>query len=154
MVSKKARPAGAAVLRKCAEEIAHETATASPKDIAALSLDEIRLMLHELQVHQIELEMQKEALRTAQADLDTAREHYFNFYNLAPVGFCSISKQGLIIESNLTIASLLGVIQDRADQSAPHPFHPQGRPGPLLPAQQTINQDRSSAELRHPDAKK
>jgi PAS domain S-box-containing protein len=66
-------------------------------------------MLHELRVHQIELEMQNEELRRAQAELDAERAAYFDLYDLAPVGYCTVSEPGLILEANLTAAGLLGV---------------------------------------------
>jgi len=72
------------------------------------ALKETRKMLHELRVHQIELEMQNENLRRTQAELDAARARYFDLYDLAPVGYCTVSEQGLILEANLTAAKLLG----------------------------------------------
>jgi len=69
-------------------------------------------MLHELQVHQIELEMQNEELRQAQAQLDAGRARYFDLYDLAPVGYVTISEQRLLLETNLTTATLLGVTRD------------------------------------------
>jgi len=60
-------------------------------------------------VHQIELEMQNEELRRAQAELDAAQARYFNLYDLAPMGYCTLSDQGRILEVNLTAATLLGV---------------------------------------------
>jgi len=66
-------------------------------------------LIYELRVHQIELEMQNEELRRAQAELDAARARYFDLYDLAPVGYCTVSEQGLILEANLTATTLLGV---------------------------------------------
>ena len=75
----------------------------------ALSSMENRKMLHELRVHQVELSMQNEVLRESQAETDTARAKYFDLYDRAPVGYCTISKKGMILQANLTAATLLGV---------------------------------------------
>jgi PAS domain S-box-containing protein/putative nucleotidyltransferase with HDIG domain len=91
-------------LRLRAEEMAH-----SPEDLKAMSPEETQQTLHELRVHQIELEMQNEELKRVQAELDAARARYFDLYDLAPVGYCTISEKGLIMEANLTAATLLGV---------------------------------------------
>jgi PAS domain S-box-containing protein len=69
---------------------------------------EMQRLLHELRVHQIELEMQNEELRRAGVELDAARARYFDLYDLAPVGYVTISKPGLILEANLTVTTLLG----------------------------------------------
>ncbi len=66
-------------------------------------------IIHELQVHQIELELQNDELNRASAALDCSRARYFDLFDLAPIGFCSISEPGLIIEANLFAASLLGL---------------------------------------------
>ena len=98
-------------LRQRAEELARERAAQSPEVPGAASSEETRQALEELRVHQIELEMQNEELRRAEADLDVERARYFDLYDLAPVGYCTLSKEGLILEVNLTAATLLGVVR-------------------------------------------
>ena len=63
---------------------------------------------HALSQQKIELEMQNQELRQSQAALDLARARYFDLYDLAPVGYCTLSAEGLIREANLTAANLLG----------------------------------------------
>ena len=109
MENKDNRSSDAAGLHRRAEELAREKAAHSPENLAALSPEETRKMLHELRVHQIELEMRSEELRREQTELDAARARYFDLYDLAPVGYCTVSENGLILESNLTAAALLGV---------------------------------------------
>ncbi len=65
--------------------------------------------VHELRVHQIELEMQNEELRRAQLELEAQREKYFALFDLAPVGYLTLSDEGLVGDANLTAAHLLGV---------------------------------------------
>ena len=96
-------------LRQRAEALGREKAAWTAEDRAALSPEEIQRTLYELRVHQIELEMQNEELRRAQAELDAAGARYFDLYDMAPVGYCTLSKNGLILEANLTAATLLGV---------------------------------------------
>ncbi len=74
-----------------------------------MSPDETRLLLHDLGVHQIELEMQNEELRRAQVELDATRARYFDLYDLAPVGYITLSEKGLALEANLTASALLGI---------------------------------------------
>ena len=102
---------GGQAMRRRAEEMAREKAALSPENLEVLSPEETRQMLHKLRVHQIELEMQTEELRTGQVELDAVRARYFDLYDLAPVGYCTISEEGLILEANLTAATLLGVFR-------------------------------------------
>jgi signal transduction histidine kinase len=88
---------------------AEKKAARITEELEILSPEEIHQMLHELRVHQVELEMQNEELRVAHAELDAVRARYFDLYDLAPVGYCTISKDGLILEANLTAATLIGV---------------------------------------------
>jgi PAS domain S-box-containing protein len=95
----------ARVLRQRAEAIQHEEAD----KLQAQSPEMIKLALHELQVHQIELEMQNEELRRAKDQLEDAQDRYIDLYDFAPVGYCTLGEQGLILQANLTMAALLGV---------------------------------------------
>lgn len=72
-------------LRKRAEEVILEEAAGTPGNLEALSPDEVRQTLHELRIHQIELEMQNEELRRTQRELEASRTQYFDLYDLAPV---------------------------------------------------------------------
>ena len=63
--------------------------------------------MHELQVHQIELEMQNEELRRAHVSMEEARDRYADLYEFAPLGYITIDREARIAEMNLTAAALL-----------------------------------------------
>ena len=96
-------------LSRRAEAALSQRAGPSPKAFAALSPESAQQLLHDLQVHQIELEMQNQELRRTQAELDTSRSHHLDFYDLAPVGYCTLNESGLILQANLKTTTMLGV---------------------------------------------
>lgn len=65
-------------------------------------------LLHELQVHQIELEMQNEELRMAYDTAETALKKYTMLYDLAPLGYLTLDSNGTVVELNFTAADMLG----------------------------------------------
>ncbi|MCX7139888.1 MAG: PAS domain S-box protein, partial [Proteobacteria bacterium] len=98
-------------LRERAEAIDEESAAQSSENIGTLSSESAQEMLHELRVHQIELELQNEELRRRQVELEALQDRYFNLYEFAPVGYCSMSAKGLILKANLAATTMLGVVR-------------------------------------------
>ena len=70
-------------------------------------------LLHELQVHQVELELQYEELQKLQAEAETAAARYTDLYDFAPVGYFTLDREGVIARANLAGASLLGCERGR-----------------------------------------
>ena len=97
-----------AEMRRAAER----KAALLPENLKAMSPEETQHVVHELQVHQIQLEMQNENLRLAYAELEAMRARYFDLYDMAPVGYFTLSKEGMILETNLTAATMLDVLRD------------------------------------------
>ncbi len=75
--------------------------------------EEANSLIHELRVHQIELEMQNEELRRVQNDLEISRLQYADLYDFAPVGYLTMNKHGQIVDLNLTAARQLGIERGR-----------------------------------------
>src|ERR1700733_9210936 len=74
---------------------------------------ETQRLVHELQVHQIELEMQNEELKESRAQVEAALERYTDLYDFAPVGYFTLSADGITREVNLPGARLLGLERSR-----------------------------------------
>ena len=114
-------------LRSRAEALARQDQTGPVGVGEPRGPDALKQTLHALHVYQIELEMQNEELRQAQIkleiqneelrqfqiDLKAANVRYFDFYDLAPVAYCTLDAHGLILELNLTAAKMLGVAKKR-----------------------------------------
>ena len=96
-------------LRQKAEAILRDSIAQAPCSPASVSAEDTLRALHELSVHQIELEMQNEELRLAMEEVELARFRFSDFYDLNPAGFCSLDDRGQVVEANLTLSGMLGV---------------------------------------------
>ena len=100
-----------AQLRSRAEE--HLREQKKLKTGGAKNAVDSRRLLHELQVHQIELEMQNAELRQARDELEVALENYTDLYDFAPSGYFTLTATGDILQANLTGATLVGIERSR-----------------------------------------
>lgn len=73
------------------------------------SEEDLERLIHDYQVHKIELEMQNEELQSAQSQIEESRSRYTDLYDFAPIGYCTLNRSGLIEEINLKGADQLGV---------------------------------------------
>jgi PAS domain S-box-containing protein len=106
----KGKSAGLTELRSRAEE---KLKKLKAKPGAPLTKAEISKLFHELQVHQIELEMQNEELRGAKEEIEAGFERYVDLYDFAPVGYFTFNGSGMIREVNFTGARMLGTERSR-----------------------------------------
>ena len=131
----------AETLREKAEALLQGTPVAAE----ALSSEANKQLLHELQVHQIELELQNEELRKSQTALEESRSRYMHLYHHAPVGYVVLNRAGIIVQDNATFAGMVG-----HDYRQLH-----GKPFAdfLVPEDQPIFRARLKAFFKHPDDK-
>ena len=94
-------------LRKLAQELVSEQKDQVTEKIEAELPEEMRLMLHELRIHKAELEILNEDLWRAYADAELNRKRYYDLFNLAPVGYCTIDEKGYIQEGNLSASRMI-----------------------------------------------
>ena len=92
-------------LRQKAEEI---LATVPIKNASTLGDEDILRLIHELEVHQIELEMQNEELVEAREHAEVTMEKYTDLYDFAPSGYVTLSKEGDILDLNFSAGEMLG----------------------------------------------
>jgi PAS domain S-box-containing protein len=82
------------------------------KAVKTIDVDKVKQdllnVVHDLQVHQIDLQMQNDELRRTELLLQEGRDRYFELYDLAPVGYATLNSQGKMLEVNLTTTTLLG----------------------------------------------
>jgi PAS domain S-box-containing protein len=88
---------------------AEDALRGKPVELDGLPLADIQSLLHELQVHQAELSIPNEELRSVHQELEASRDLYSDLYHFAPAGYCTLSHNDRIREANQTLAILLGV---------------------------------------------
>ena len=103
------RPMMSELYRRAEAQLRKQKRAPQPQpDIPQPAADPLR-QLHELQVHQVELELQNTELQESWDRMEVLLEKYTDLYDFAPVGYLSLDEQGRINEANLTAAGLLGV---------------------------------------------
>ena len=105
MAKKPQRSAKVTELRRQAEARLRMT----KRDVAAMPVKDVQQLVHELQVHQIELEMQNDELRRTQLELEAVRDRYVDLYDFSPAGYLTLDTHGTIVEANLRAGTLLGL---------------------------------------------
>jgi PAS domain S-box-containing protein len=100
------------LMRKKAEEMVLEKFKTAPHHERKSTPENDLKILHELLVHQIELELQNEELRSVQNELYSAKEAYFDLFNLAPTGYISMSETGIVLDANLFALRMFNLNRD------------------------------------------
>lgn len=105
MKPKQPRDTDSDVLRRRAEKLVFHLT--SNRDVSQWSPGDVKRLVHELEVHQTELELQNEELRRAQLELERSRDKYADLYDFSPVGYFTLDPRGVIREANLAGALLV-----------------------------------------------
>jgi len=90
-------------LRKRAEDLLKKADRSTPRILNQRAAE----VIHELDVHRVELEMQNEELRRSQVSAEESQRKYAELYEFAPIGFCSFDRKGQIQQVNLACAQML-----------------------------------------------
>lgn len=130
------------LLRKQAEARLAE----ADRTVGDLTQDEIETLLHDYQVHQIELELQNEELRATQAQLEMIRNRFTGIFNDAPMGYLVVDEQGMIDQVNETFAAMVGQL----------PHHVRGKTLAdfLVSEDRPILHGRFGPFFKHPEGKR
>jgi PAS domain-containing protein len=88
-------------------QVLHDLASSPSTAAAAMAL------LHELQVHQVEVDLQDEELRRSRAELESTLTRQIQLYDFAPMGYVTVDKGTALRELNLTAARMLGCERDQ-----------------------------------------
>lgn len=88
-------------------------ASKPPADLEQLTRQQVRELVHEFEVHKVELQIQNEQLIESRLAAEVSSERYRDLYETAPIGFVTLDPQGGIVESNLPFAAQLGVPRSR-----------------------------------------
>jgi len=116
-------------LRWRAEEFLLKSPSAIKK-MPARDLRDLKDLVEELRIHQVELETRQEELERSLQKLGDVRDRYQDLYDFAPVGYFALCSKGSILEANLTASTLLGI--SRSCGKTLVPFYCRGRPEYLL----------------------
>lgn len=103
MTSKELSNKNSSAIRKKAEELLRKNKLL----YQGLSFDDMQSVLHELQIHQIELEMQNDELRKAHEIIENSQKRYTDLYNYSPIGYLTTDINGVILEINTTALRLI-----------------------------------------------
>ncbi len=138
------------ILRELTVAALQDNAALSRGSLETLSPDIIRQMLQELEDRRFELEMQNTELRRAQLEVDGWRASYFDLFDLAPVGYVTVTEPGVILQANRAAATLLGLRQvDLVRKPLPRFIHPVDVDGYYLLTKQVLEGNEPKAcELR------
>jgi PAS domain S-box-containing protein len=90
------------------------------KSLPKLQTQDVDVLVHELRVHEVELELQCQELRVAQAELEASRNRYRELYESVPVGYVTMNRQGRILDLNPAGVDLLG---ERRETASSHNFN-------------------------------